>query len=200
MKTGSFIACHECDLVHQLPDIPAGGAARCERCDAVLFKPKRNSIELSLALTLAGIILFAIANTHPFLGFKVGSQIRETTLATGIYELYFQDMSILATLVLVTVIIVPAVHLLCLLYILLPLWGKKVPRHLAAAFRVYLGLKPWGMMEIFFLGILVAGIKLVKMATIIPGVAVFAFLALIFVLAAIAVVLDEHLIWEKVDY
>lgn len=103
----------------------------------------------------------------------------------------------MAMLVLVTVVIVPASHLLCLLYILIPLKAKRVPPYLSQAFRLYFLLKPWGMMEIFMLGILVAAFKLLKMATLIPGIALFAFMALIFVLAAISLTFDEHLVWEK---
>ena len=58
-------------------------------------------------------------------------------------------------------------------------------------------LQPWNMMEVFMLGILVSVVKLAKMAKIIPGVALFSFLALIFVMAAMSASLDSHLIWEK---
>nr|MDJ0885523.1 paraquat-inducible protein A [Desulfobacterales bacterium] len=116
-----------------------------------------------------------------------------------IYQLYQQEMNTIATLVLITVVIVPAVHLLCMLYILLPLNQNVVPHHLAGVLRLVIFLKPWGMMEVFLLGILVSVVKLVKMATIIPGVALYAFLALIFVLAAMMVTLDEHVVWEKLE-
>ncbi|MCB2169543.1 MAG: paraquat-inducible protein A [Deltaproteobacteria bacterium] len=199
VKTAHLIACHECDLVHQLGEVPPGGAARCARCGSPLYRPKRDSINRTLALTMTGLLLFIIANTNPFLGFKIGAQIRETILATGIYQLYQQDMRMIATLVLFTVVIVPALSLVSMLYILVPLQMKMVPRHLARVFRLLGFLKPWGMLEIFMLGILVSAVKLGKMATIIPGVALFAFLALIFVQAAMAVTLDSHLIWEQLD-
>ena len=200
MPSEHLIACHECDLLHQLGEIPSGGAARCSRCGAILDRPKADSINRTLALTLTGLVLFVIANTHPFLGFQIGEQIRETTLATGIVELYHQEMSIIATLVLINVVIVPAIHLLCMLYILLPLYRDRVPRYLANVFRLVAFLKPWGMVEVFMMGILVSAVKLLKMATIIPGVALFAFMALIFVLAAMAVTLDEHQVWERITY
>lgn len=195
-----LIACHACDLVHRLGSVPSGGSARCARCGSSLYRPKRDSLDRTLALTLTGAILFLIANTHPFLGFKIGAQTRETTLATGIYQLYQQDMGTIATLVLLTVVLVPAVHLLSMLYILVPLKSRRVPRHMARVLRLVILLKPWGMMEVFMLGILVSMVKLVKMATIVPGVALFAFLGLIFVLAAMAVTLDEHEIWEHIDH
>lgn len=198
MNNKTLIACHECDLVHTIEDISYGESAHCKRCGSLLYKPKPNSLERTLALTVTGAIFFIIANTYSFIGFRVGSQIRETTLATGVFELYLQGMWLLATLVLLTVIIVPAVHLFCLFYIVIPILFNKVPGYLPKVFKLYLTLRPWGMTEIFLLGILVAGIKLVKMATIIPGAALFAFFGLIFSLAAVSVVLDDHYIWERI--
>ena len=192
MSADHFIACHECDLIHKLPDLPVGGAARCLRCDATLYRPRKDSLNRTLALAIAGIILFAVANTFPFIGFEIQAQIRETTLATGVYELYRQDMGIIATLVLATVVVIPLTNLLCLLYILIPLQLKRIPKFLAPTFRLYLFLKPWGMMEIFMLGILVSGFKLIKMASIIPGLSLFAFSTLIFVLSTIVATLDEQ--------
>ncbi|MEE4165680.1 MAG: paraquat-inducible protein A [Desulfocapsaceae bacterium] len=200
MTNDHFIACHECDLVHRLPEIPAGSAARCLRCEALLYRPAADSLNRTLALTIAGIVLFIIANTFPFIGFEIQAQVRETTLATGIYELYRQNMWLIATLVLVTVVIIPLINLCCLLYILIPLQLNRVPKLLAPALRLYLVLKPWGMMEIFMLGILVSGFKLIKMASLIPGLSLFAFAVLIFVLSTIVSTLDEHIIWEKIDY
>jgi paraquat-inducible protein A len=194
-----LIACHECDLVHRLGDVPVGAGARCARCGAALYRPKRDSLSRSLALALAGVIFFVIANTYPFLGFKIGAQVRETTLATGIHQLFLQDMQLIATLVLLTVVIVPALHLASMLYILVPLQIGREPRHLARVFRLIQLIKPWGMMEIFLLGILVSVVKLAKMATILPGLALYAFLALIFVLAAMAVTLDDHLVWDHIE-
>lgn len=200
MKKDHFIACHECDLIHKLPEVPAGGVARCLRCESTLYRPREDSLNRTLALALAGAILFIIANTFPFIAFKIGAQVRETTLATGIYELYNQRMGLIASLVLITVVIVPAINLCCLLYIILPLQLKRVPKFMVPVLRLYLFLKPWGMMEIFMLGIIVSGFKLIKMASLIPGLSLFAFFGLVFVLALITVTLDEHLLWEKIDY
>ncbi len=47
------------------------------------------------------------------------------------------------------------------------------------------------------LGILVSIVKLAKMAEIVPGVAVYSFMALIFVLAACTASVDPHLVWKR---
>ena len=193
----TFIACHECDVIHHIKTLPSKGTAHCIRCGAVLYKHKTNSLERTLAFTLAGLILFVLANSFPFLGLKIGAQVRETTLITGIEELYLQGMQVIAILVLLTTVLVPFTQLMCLFYILLPLKFGRLPKRLPWVLRLLQHLQPWGMMEVFMVGILVSVVKLAKMAKIIPGISLYSFLALIFVLSAMTVSLDAHLIWQK---
>jgi paraquat-inducible protein A len=195
----SLIACHDCDLIQRLPHISEAGTIQCIRCGAVLHQKIRNSIERTLSLTLAGLVLFGLANAFPFLAFKIGAQVRQTTLLTGIQELYAQGMPELSVIVLLTTVLVPFAQMICMLYILLPLKFRRIPIKLPQVFRFIRHLQPWNMMEVFMLGILVSVVKLAKMAKIIPGVALFSFLALIFVMAAMTASLDSHLIWEKWD-
>lgn len=195
----SLIACHDCDLIQRLPHISEAGTIQCIRCGAVLHQKIRNSIERTLSLTLAGLVLFGLANAFPFLAFKIGAQVRQTTLLTGIQELYAQGMPELSVIVLLTTVLVPFAQMICMLYILLPLKFRRIPLKLPQVFRFIRHLQPWNMMEVFMLGILVSVVKLAKMAKIIPGVALFSFLALIFVMAAMTASLDSHLIWEKWD-
>ena len=194
---GSIIACHDCDLIHHIKSVPAKGAAVCIRCGAVLYKHKANSLERTLAFAFAGLILFVLANSFPFLGLKIGAQVRETTLITGIQELYVQGMQAIAILVLLTTVLVPATQLMCLFYILLPLKFGRLPKGLPWVLRFLQRIQPWGMMEVFMVGILVSVVKLAKMAQVIPGISLYSFLALIFVLTAMMVSLDAHLIWQK---
>jgi paraquat-inducible protein A len=195
----SIIACHECDLLQQRQPLPPGGTARCVRCGAVLYRNKPNSLDRVLALTATGLILFVVANVYPFLTFRLENQKQETTLITGIAELYNQGMWTVAGVVFVTSILVPLLELIGMLYLLLPLKFNIRPWKLPILFRWTRSFKPWGMMEVFMLGILVAFVKLSKMATIIPGIALYAFMALIFVLAASAAALDPHIVWTRLE-
>ena len=195
----SVIACHECDLLHQRRSLPSDGTARCVRCGAVLYRHKRNSLDRVLSLTVAGLILFIIANAYPFLTFRLEAQIQQTNLITGVMELYQQGMWIVAGVVLLTTIVMPLLELTGMLFILVPLKLRRRPWKLALLFRVIRAFRPWGMMEVFMIGILVAVVKLVKMASIIPGTALYAFMVLIFILAASAAALDPHIVWKQLD-
>lgn len=193
----SLIACHECDLLHQRQPLPSGGTARCIRCGAKLYSRKRNSLDRVLALTIAGLVLFCVANAYPFLTFRLEAQVQETTLISGVIELYNQGMWIVAGVVLLTSILMPLLELTGMLYVLLPLKFNLRSWKLPLFFRLVRSFKPWGMMEVFMLGILVAFVKLAKMATLIPGIALYAFMVLIFVLAASAASLDPHIVWDR---
>jgi paraquat-inducible protein A len=100
-------------------------------------------------------------------------------------------------LVAFTTLVAPGIQLVGLLYILLPLRFNRISPGLFQVFRLFRSLQPWGMMEVFMLGILVSIVKLAKMAQIVPGTAAFSFMALIFVLAAATASLDPHEVWDR---
>lgn len=191
------IACHECDLIHDIPPMPARATARCVRCDAVLFRSQANSIDRTIAWAIAGLVLYAVAVSFPFLAMRNGPIGNETGLLTGIHQLFNQGIIPLATLVLLTCIIIPLIQMLGLLYIFIPLKLNVRVKYAIPVFRLFKHIKPWSMMEIYMLGILVSIVKLGKMATIVPGLAVVAFGILIFVLNFALSSVDSHMVWEQ---
>jgi len=197
MRTNSLIACHQCDLLHRVQPLKHGGVAQCMRCGAVLYRRKKDSLNRTLSLTIAGLILFVVANTYPFLAMKSEGLVQETTLIAGVKELYAQNMWGLAALVLLTTFLTPFIQLSGMLYVLLPLKFNRLPWRLPIIFRFLQNIQPWGMMEVFMLGILVAIVKLAKMASIIPGIALYSFAALILVLAGAMASLDPDIVWDR---
>jgi len=200
MSTENLIACHECDLLQRLPEHQGSYVARCPRCNALLHRGVENSIDRTLAFTLAGVILFVVANSFPFLAFKLQGQETQATLISGVLDLYNSGKWEIAALVLLTTIAVPLFELLILLYIFIPLKFNRVPWKMAAVFRIAQNLSPWSMMEVFLIGIIVAVVKLVGMASIVPGTALWAFALLIVTLAASAANMDSQVVWERVEY
>lgn len=195
----SLIACHVCDRLYRIRPLPLNSKARCRRCGALLYWHAPQTLERTLAFAVTGLVLLFIANVYPFLSLQSQGTVLKTTLLTGALILSQQSMAGLAFLVLLTSLIVPGMFLAALLYILWPLKrGRRLPGS-RRLLRMVLALRPWSMTEVFLLGILVSVVKLAKLATIIPGVALFAFLALVFVLAAVNTFINPHAIWEKLD-
>ena len=193
-----IMACHDCDLLTRLPD-GDGAVSLCPRCGAVLHRHRRNSIDRPLAFALSGLVLFAVALSHPFLAMKSGGFVQETTILTGILELWKQRLYGLGGLVLLTCMAIPLSQLAGLLYILVPLkLGRAAPGSIAV-FRAIRHLNSWAMMEVFLIGILVALVKLGKMATIVPGLSVFALGLLTVVTIAAMTSIDPPLIWQRLE-
>lgn len=201
MSTDRLFACHDCDLLQRVP-LQSGNRlnARCTRCNALLHRHIPNSIERSLALSLAGLVLFIVSNMFPFLDFKIQGLESQAVLLTGIRRLYAEGMWEVAMLVFITTILVPLLQLLTLLYVLGPLYLNRTPWQLAAVFRFSGAMKTWSMMEVFMIGILVALVKLLGMAEIVPGPSLWSFALLIVVLTAALSNLDPQVVWERVRY
>jgi paraquat-inducible protein A len=194
-----LVACHDCDLLRRLPPLREGAAAYCDRCGALLRRRRRKSVERTLALTLAASVLFAVANFFPFLSFEMQGRVTETTLASGVFDLWNQGVPQIAVLVGFTAVVAPLVQLTLLLYVLLPVHLGRVPWQMARMFRLLRRVQPWSMMEVFLVGILVAVTKLVDMAEVVPGLALWAFGGLIVVLAGALASLDPEAIWERLE-
>ncbi len=199
-RAAPLIACHDCGLLHHERPLPAPAAAKCTRCGAVLYKQRRNSLDHTLMLTLAALILFALANVYPFMTFKMEGRTQQSTLFSGVRELYEADLWILAGAVFCASILIPLVKMLATLYVLLPLKFNRRPWHVAAVFRLVEILHPWAMMEVYLLGVFVAYVKLIELATLELGIALYSFMALIVVVAAADASLDPRAVWQHLRH
>jgi paraquat-inducible protein A len=193
------MACPDCDLINQVPVLAPGESAECVRCEASLSRNPKNSINRGIALTFTAIILYIITCTFPFLSFGEAGIVAHTKLFSGIIGLSQQGMYFMAAAVTFTIAVVPIFILTGLCYLLLPLrLNLRLP---GATFvlRWMMNLRPWNMVEIFMVGIIVAGVKLQKMAALQPGLGAWAFMLLIFVLAATSLCLEPRVLWERLE-
>jgi paraquat-inducible protein A len=138
-----------------------------------------------------------ISQSFPFLSFDMKGRITETTLMTGIVDLYQEGKWEISALVLLTVVLAPMFQLGLLLHILVPLRMGRVPWRLPLAFRVLRHAQTWSMIEVFMIGILVAITKLMGMASIVAGLALWSFALLMLVLAAALASFDPESVWEE---
>lgn len=195
----TLIACHECDLLLREISLPPGKAACCCCCGATLYRNLPDSINRSLALTVAAAILYLIANSFPILGINLQGNGNAVTLLQAVHELWKQDMPLVSSLTFVTAILVPALELCLMLYLLLPLYRGYAPAGTSQVMRLLQTIKPWGMVEVFMLGILVSLVKLVQDFKIIPGVALWSFGGLTLLLAALASSFNPRDVWAHLD-
>jgi len=199
MNAARLIACHECDLLQRETALASGGTARCRRCGATLYRNPPASVDRALALTLAAMVMFVVANTFPIVGLSVNGTLVETTLFGAAQVLYDDGVWPLAGLVFVTTLLMPLLDMAAVTYVLLPLRTGHIPRRPDIVLRVLRHVTPWGMIEVLILGMLVALVKLAAIASVVPGIAMWAFGAVMLLLAAAASTFDPHDIWARID-
>src|SRR5262249_49472470 len=159
-----IVECHDCGLRHVAVSVPAGYAARCARCGATLWPRAGAAIEVSLALSLTGLILVAIAIATPLMMLRVGGHVQEASLATGAIALAQDGLWPLAVLIMVTTVLVPLMKLGGTSYVLLPRRAHYSQRHARVVFRWIEKSHPWAMIEVYLLGVFVAYVKLTDIA------------------------------------
>lgn len=190
------IACLECGQLHQYCKLARGEVGRCTRCSAILYRNRPHMLETVLALLVTGLVLFPLSNLFPLLGLRSQGVEMELHLFAASVELWRQGYQLLAILISLNTIIFPLIELLSLLVVLLTIRFAWMPEPAIFLFRWMRELKPWGMLEVFMLGVLVAVVKLGDMATLIVDTAFWSFAGFIVVMAAANATLEPFTVWR----
>lgn len=193
------IACGECGQLHRFRTPSPREVALCSRCSGVLYRYRRNMVPTVMALALTGLILFFISNFFPLLGLRAQGMTQELSLFQASLTFWQQDYSILALLILLNILVLPLFELLSLLWIMLTIRFRWRPNIAIVLFRWIREVKPWGMLEVFMLGTLVAVVKLGDLALLIIGSAFWSFSLLIVVMTTATVMLDPFFVWRELD-
>ena len=194
-----MIACRNCDTLFQKPILTGrGDVACCPRCGSTLYSSASRRINITSALTLAALITFLIAQTCPILELVADGITSQTTLTGAIMVLWHENVQFVAALVFGLTILFPLTELVALLYVLIPIRAGYIPPGFNRVLRTIQRVRPWEMIEVFMLAVLVAMVKMLSLARVIPEIAFFAFGALTIMLA-ILVKFDLQALWELAD-
>jgi len=196
--TGELIACEDCGAVYRRRALAHGEIASCTRCKAVLWRHSRLGLGDWLALALAALLVFAIANAYPVAAMSVGGAARSATLLEAVAATWRQGYALVALMSGLSAFALPLAHLLVLLWILVPLAAGRRPAGFAPATRLLEWLRPWCMVPVFLLGVVVAVVKLADMAAVTPGAGLAAFAALMVLLTVLGR-LDAHALWRHAE-
>jgi paraquat-inducible protein A len=189
------VVCPGCDAVFRRTPLARREVSSCVRCGTELYRHPGELRRAILPLTLASLIMFAIANLFPIVEIELQGLRSQTTLVGAVVVLSSEGMSIVALLVLATTLLFPLLQLCILAYLLVPLRHQRRPAGFAVLVRAMQMLRPWGMVEVFLLGVLVAVVKLSSMATVVAGPALWAFMALTVMLTAV-LSFNPNAFWE----
>lgn len=194
------IVCHGCDHLFDSVSCAPGHQLNCTYCGTVLKVSHENWLSRAAAFTVAGLVLFVVTLTFPFIGLEAAGQEQLSRLLTGVLALLDRDQFILASLVFITIFLIPLLELLGLSYVIFSRWLNIKPPGVAQVMQILFITRPWNMMEIFFISVLITTIKLGDIAALVPGPGLYAFAALVLVLIYTHMHLDRHSLWAWLQH
>jgi len=161
-------------------------------------RPRKQSIERTFALSIAGLILIFPANLMPLVGIKMLGGDKDGTLWSGVVALFEEQLWGVAILVFLSSILFPLLNIILSLLISAHLYCNKPNRHLAHWMRWLQHMDEWAMLEVYMLGIIVACVKLASSSELKFGFGLYAFVALLIITGMLATSLDKTLFWQKI--
>ena len=194
------VACPDCDLLQNIPELPPGGKARCSRCACTVATRMAEPIDLPLALTVTAAITFIIANTSSLMSLSAVGRHASTTIMGGAYDMWFQGEAITAVVVAFCAVIAPAGYILFMLTLLLAVRWPPAPPWVGEMLRGAEFMRLWSMNEVMMLGILVALIKIAELANVEAGIGMYAVGALVLLFPAIMATFDPDEIWQRIQW
>lgn len=194
-----LLACPHCDLLSLRPPLQPDVEVRCPRCDALLLPRQLPELEVSFALCVSALLLLLITIFAPLLTLELRGEPTTTTLAGAAWALYGAERPTVALVVMFCTVIGPGLVLTLQCYVVGALFFGRVPTGLRRMLGWVCHVAPWGMLDVFLLGVIVALIKLVSMAAIVPGVGLYAFGLLVPLLVLTESRFPTRALWEHLE-
>jgi paraquat-inducible protein A len=195
-----IVACPDCDLLQRVSSLPPGGTACCVRCGLALGSNKPGSLDRTMALAVAALIAFLLANMEPLMEVSFAGRTTSTTILGGVRTMWLQGENVTALLVALFVVVAPALEIMFMLSILLASRRPPAPRWVGALLRWMELSGVWSMVGVMMLGMLVSLVKIASLATVEPGIGIFAVGALVFLLAGMSANFEPREIWLRVRW
>lgn len=190
--------CPECGLRVAMPKLRQGQQADCPRCGGHLVRVESNPYLLPLALALSGLILMVLVYSQQFVTVRLGSAYAPLTLPQMVSSLVSQDDGFLGTVLFVFTFGVPALFLLMCLYVYGSLLQHTPFPYLLYVARALTRLRHWLMIDVFFLSVLVADIKMSAVAQVKFGAAFWLMPVLALVLLRTAQAVPVHWVYFQI--
>jgi paraquat-inducible protein A len=194
-----LLLCEGCFLLNR--DTPGVEHPACARCGAGLFARKPASISRTGSFLIAACILYIPANVLPVIESGSLFDSKSDTILSGVIYLWHTGSWMLAAIVFVASIVIPAAKLLSLSFLLLAAQRRSTwrPDQRAKLFRATHYIGRWSMVDIYVGATLVALVQLKAFGSIVPGPGAVYFAAVVMLTMFASMSFDPRLTWDPLD-
>lgn len=198
MAGAPLVACRHCDTLHQRLPAEPGAIATCTRCGYVLYRASKLPLNSWIAVLLAALVVFGIANWFPIARVSIQGMTVQASLPDALLLTWQQGHQILAVMTGMFGFWVPLTQIVVILWALLAIRSGRLPGDFRYGMRLLHLAEPWSMIPVLLLGILVAIVKFAGLAKLMPEPGIWALAVLAFILTGISR-LTAHQLWRYAE-
>ena len=191
-----LIICHKCHTVHEKFELKDKEKAFCSRCNVLLYQHDEQMINKALALVSTAFIALFIAFEFTIVTINIQGLEQSLTFSSLFVTIVEHEQYVIGVMFLFLIVILPITILLATLILLFFLKIEKAGYLTKRLLILLARLKPWSMVDIFFISLLVAMVKLFDVANIEVGIAFIAFIFTLILDIVISKSLGFHELWE----
>lgn len=184
--------CPECGLRVSLPKLKRGQKAACPRCGRHLVHIENQPFSTVFACASAALILMLLVYSQPFVTVQARSIYAPLSLPEMVYWLLADNWSFMALTMLFLTFGTPLLFLLLVLYSYFALSVRRNWPFVHGAVRMITRLRQWIMVDVFFISMLVAYIKIKEVAEVHFGAAFWLMPAWALLLLRTSLAVSEH--------
>jgi len=142
------VACPDCGAIQTVPPLQGRRVAVCHRCDHVLDRAAEPTLTVSLAWSVAVLLLLIPANTLPVMSAAVRGRVHEAHLVSGIAAVWGEGRPVLAMLLGAFILAFPFVWSGARTLVLAVLETEWRPSWLGRLFRYEQAIHLWAIPEV----------------------------------------------------
>jgi paraquat-inducible protein A len=191
-----LIICKKCHTLHEKVALENRKKAFCSACDVLLYQHHDNMINKTLAMVLTATVSLFIAFQFTIVSINIQGMEQSLTLTSLFLVLAEHEQYVVGIMFLFLIVIFPITILLSTFLLLFFMKIQKAGYFTKRLLILLAHLKPWNMVDIFFISLLVAMVKLFDVANIEFGIAFVAFVFTLILDIIISKGISFHELWE----
>ena len=194
-KKQGLIGCHFCGATL------SGHATHCNRCGHSVYSRRPRSINTTVALLVASLVMYIPANVFPIMQTTFLGSTEPSTIMGGVLLLWSLGSYPVALIILFASVVIPIAKVLSLGWLC---WQSRYPsrrltKQKITLYRLTELVGRWSMIDVFVVAILTSLVQMGNFMSILPGPAVLSFTAVIVLTMLAAMAFDPRLLWDKDD-
>lgn len=171
----------------------------CERCGHENHLIVSKSARLTIAFSLTALIFYVPANIFPFMTIEMYGRRNSSTIWQGVVSLVEGGSLLIAFVIFVASILVPALKLLILFYLSMVAKKGQHARFNTKLYHFVEVIGRWSMLDIFLLAVLVAILKLGKWTSVQAELGSLMFLFVVIFTMLASAYFDPQILWSEKD-